>query len=188
MNKTDIVEIMSMKTTKLAVLSAAFALMMVFLVPVLTEEAQANVNAESSLPPGLRFSSLSVGLQVDEGRSRGPPVNYGQYIAWGTIPSVPSGPEKATLSAWVDNFGRIYFSFNKPTSGEPTCEVKFSDSSRLRGSCNFLQIESGPTFVNFEVQFKRQQNTDYLCDFLAKFGGLEQTKIFSKKLPLLKCK
>jgi len=61
-NKTDIVEIMSMKTTKLAVLSAAFALMMVFLVPVLTEEAQANVNAESSLPPGLRFSSLSVGL------------------------------------------------------------------------------------------------------------------------------
>ncbi len=57
MNKTDIIEIMSKRTTKLAVLSVVFVGMMVLLVPALVQESQALTTATAVSQVG-QFSDV----------------------------------------------------------------------------------------------------------------------------------
>lgn len=182
MNEPNILAIIQKRTTPLVILSTIFVGVMVLIVPTLIEEAQAIIFAEARSMPGLFFSYISA-VKMDEGRLDGTPDRSSDLIRWATVPSVPSGPEKGTLSAWINNFGRVDFSFNKPTSGENTCGVKFSGPG-LTGSCNITQAEI--PFAKFEVKFKSQQNTNNFCDLLTKFGG-EQIKFIQDKLPLLKC-
>ena len=59
MNKTDIVEIMSKRTTKLALLSVVFVGMMVALVPMIIEEVDARTNAKATSLIGP-FSNVKV--------------------------------------------------------------------------------------------------------------------------------
>lgn len=92
MNKTDILEIMPRKTTKIAVLSVVFLKMMILLVPVSTSEAGARINAKATSFIGP-FSNVKVELSKGScRRSASQPLpNVVTWETWGGSPWSPIG-------------------------------------------------------------------------------------------------
>jgi hypothetical protein len=185
MNKTDIVEIMSKKTTNLAMLSVVFVgAMMVFVIPGAIEEAEAVVHGKATAPPGTTFSDLV--SSMNDGRFTSGPriVEEGTQIIWSTAgSSFLGGNEKGWVTANVRQAGevidRVYFGFNNPISGQNTC-TPIADPGPLKVTCQ-IPPRGNTVTATFEVSFRNQNDGNSYCDLLNTFGG-EQTKAIREKL------
>jgi hypothetical protein len=179
MNKNDIIEIMQKKPTNLVVLSAVFVgMMMVFLIPIIIENAEAVINARA-ISLGDSFSNVEG--EMFAGRFIEDPRNYGQIITWRTAGNgVFGGDEFGFVHAKVGEVGEVTFVFSNPRSGPNTCDVR-TTSDLIRGTCNISRGNlADATFQIFPLG-QDNQNKKY-CDILDKFASNVQTKIIREKL------
>ena len=187
MNKTDIMGIMQVKKTQLAVLSVIFdGMMMVFLVPSLIEEAQARTDAKV-YGPALTFfdnvkSHISEGSFFRIPEARGNSITW---ITWGQSPGIESngaesGYVMADLKTWNGIFlSTVKFIFSNPEFTSNSCDAT-SSNPKYPVECWISGGFSAQLF--YSVYDRSQQDTNKFCDILSKFGGFEQTKIIREKL------
>lgn len=183
MNKTDIVEILKRRTTKLAIFSVAFVGMMVFLVPMLIDEADARINAKATSFMGP-FSDVKVELSKGSfWRSPSQPIpNVVTWETWGGKPWSPigGGSEIGIFTAKVGQQGldTVRVQFANPSSGPNTC----SADGHLFYSVT-CHITSGlSASLTITVTPRVQENNNGHCDILNKFGGIEQSNVIREKL------
>jgi hypothetical protein len=181
MNKTVIVEIMQKRTTILVVLSAVFAGVMVFLVPMLVDEADARINAKATSLIGP-FSNVKVDLFAGKfwTSPRQPSPNVVTWETWGG-PPFGGGSEIGRFSADVGGQGdRISVDFANPRfgGGPNTCDPG-QPHFNFRVTCHISSgLYSSLTII---VSPRVQQNDNSYCDILNKFAS-DQTKAIREKL------
>jgi len=174
MNKTDIIEIMSKRTTKLAVLSVVFVGMMVLLVPALVQESQALTTATAVSQVG-QFSDVKA--QIFSGQLALVPRVVGPVIGWMTTGNL-DGNERGVVSAKVAGV-EVHFVFNNPARGDNTCQATVNPSGPIHAKCH---ISQGPyASATFEVSNRNQGNDNNYCDILNKIGS-EKIKAIKEKL------
>ena len=182
MNKTDIVEIMSNKTTKLAAIFVLVgAMMMVFMVPMVSENADArtNVHAKSTAGP---FSNIKV--QLFAGKFVFGPIHYPpdqvRWETWGGNFPVGGGSEFGRFSANVGGPNNIVvIDFANPARGPNTCKVL-----EVHGGIDAKCTISGGNWAiaDFTITPRVQQADNKHCDIIDKIGGIEQTNVIREKL------
>jgi len=177
MNKTDIVEIMSNRTTQVAMLSVVFVGMMVVLVPMLIEEADARIVARAIASQPGTFTDvrgqMSTGFFV-----KSPTIeNNGAQVSWITSGG-GFGSEYGYVSA---NAGGefVVFGFSNPARGDNRC-FHATESTQVVITCSITQGNNAD--ATYRVSFIGQENNNNFCDILPKFGGLDQLKIVREKL------
>lgn len=180
MNKTDIVEIMSKKTTKLALLSVLVVGMMVFLIPMVAEEVDARINAKATSLIGP-FSNVKVEL------SRGsfwqsPSQPFPNVVTWVTWGGCPFG-FCTEIGRFTANVGpglpEVFVTFANPSSGPNTCSAS-DHIAPYRTTCHITQGISAT--LTILVTPRVQENINGHCDILTKFDGIEQTGVIREKL------
>ncbi len=183
MNKTDIVDIMQSRTTKLAILYAVFAGMMVYLVPVIVDTAEAIISGKATSTAGP-FSNLRWHLWSGAWSSL-PEINEKGEIVWntrGTGWPIP-GKENGFVTADVNKTGTagtMTFWFNSPPFGDNSC-LAIPEGGPVQGTCHIPRLGTVVT-ATYTVSPKVQQNDNKLCDLIEKFANTDQTKIIREKL------
>jgi hypothetical protein len=179
MNKTDIVEIMSKKTTKFSLLSVVVVGMMVVLVPMIIEEVDARTNAKATSLIGP-FSDVKVQL------SRGsfwtspsqPSPNVVTWVTWGGCPF----GHCSEIGRFTANVGsglpKVDVTFANPGSGPNRCSV--ADQFAYRTTCHITQGVFASLTIT--VTPRVQENNNGHCDILNKFDGIDQSKVIREKL------
>jgi hypothetical protein len=178
MNKTEIIEIMQWRTTRLAVLSVVCLGMIVFLAPGLIEEAEAAISARATSTVGDFYD---IRWQMFEGRFFGTPVHIGPVLTWATIgTSTPwgGGNEVGRVIADIGERGTVVFHFNNPARGENTCRTQVL-SGPYQATCTITQGIAAT--ATFRVTSIAQENNNSYCDILNKLGS-DQTKAIREKL------
>jgi hypothetical protein len=182
MNKKDIVEIMSKKTAKLTLLSIIVVGMMVVLVPMLIDEAEARINAKATSLIGP-FSNVEVKLFAGKfwTSPRQIAPNVVTWETWGG-PPFGGGSESGRFLANVGSGGdRIAVDFTNPRlgGGPNTCNPG-QPHFDFRVTCH---ISSGHySSLTITVTPRAQENNEGYCEVLTKFGGIEQTGVIREKL------
>lgn len=180
MNKKDIVEIMSKKTMKLALLSVVFVGMMVVLVPMIIEEVDARINAKATSLIGP-FSNVKVEL------SRGsfwqsPSQPVPSVVTWVTWGGCPFG-FCTEIGRFTANVGpglpEVFVTFANPSSGPNSCSVS-DHIAPYRTTCHITQGNSAS--LTIIVTPRVLENNNGQCDILSQFDGIEQTEIIREKL------
>jgi hypothetical protein len=167
MNKTDIVEIMSKRTTKITVLSTVFVGMMVFLVPALIEEAEARINAKATSLIGP-FTQVKVDLFAGKfwTSPRQPLPNIVTWETWGG-PPFGGGSEIGRFSAVVGSHP-ISVDFSNPRFGGGGNTCTPNQHFLITVSCH---ISSGlSSSLTITVAPRVQTNDKGYCDLLDKLG------------------
>lgn len=180
MNKTDIVEIMLKRPTKLALISVVFVIMIIVLVPVIIEEVDARTDAKATSLIGP-FSNVKVEL------SRGsfwtspsqPSPNVVTWVTWGGCPF----GHCSEIGRFTANVGaglpEVVVTFANPGSGPNSCSVGQSITP-YRTTCHITQgISASLTIM---VTPRVLENNNGYCDILDKFGGIEQTGVIRDKI------
>jgi hypothetical protein len=177
MNKTDIVEIMSKKTTQVAVLSVVIVGMMVVLVPMLIEEADARINGIAIASQPGTFSDVRGQMLTGFFLKRPTIENNGAQVSW-----ITSGGGFGSESGSV--FGRaggefVVFGFSNPARGDNRC-FHDTESTKVVITCSITQGNNAD--ATYRVSFIGQENNNKYCDLLSKFGGIDQSKLIKEKL------
>ncbi|MDF0682412.1 MAG: hypothetical protein P0116_15760, partial [Candidatus Nitrosocosmicus sp.] len=176
MYESSFPKILQNNNTKLAMLSAVFVGIMVFLVPELVEDAQARIEATASTTAGP-FSNVAG--QLIDGDWRTQPRLVGPIIFWETTGSgIFGGSERGIVTANVGLFGQVTFVFSNPSRGANTCETVVN-SGPFQGSCTITQGNSAQAV--FHVYPQAQQSESSYCGILNKFGS-EHTEVIRDKL------
>ncbi len=179
MNKTDIVEIMSKRTTKLALLSVVFVGMMVALVPMILEEVDARTNAKATSLIGP-FSNVKV--QLDRGSfwtsPRQPSPNVVTWVTWGGCPFGHCSEIGRFTADVGSGLPRVSVAFANPGAGPNSCSV--ADHIAYRTTCHITQGVSASLTIT--VTPRVQENNNGHCDILNKFGGIEPMGVIREKL------
>lgn len=190
MNKTDIVQIMSWRSTKLAVTSVVFIAMMVYLVPILINEADARTKVTITSTTGPFYNS---DVHLVRGKFWSAPTYSPpdfpfvvKWTSWGG-PPLGGGSEIGRFTADVylggAGYGHVVLEYTNPASGrgDNTCKVV----TAIRGVSATCYIP--PRGDNVDAVFtvfsnsNNQGNDNGYCDTL-KLGGIEQTKAIREKL------
>ena len=180
MNKSDIVDVMPRKTTKLAVLSVVFVGIMVFLVPALIEEADAITSGIATSTAGP-FSNVGWSLQAGYWTYT-PQLDKDGNLIWQTRGAgwpFP-GDERGFVYATVGKYDRVFFYFNNPSSGTNNCSTVVG-VGLIQASCHIPSRGSIVT-ATYSVSPKGQENNNGYCDLLDKFGDIDQSKAIREKL------
>jgi hypothetical protein len=137
MNKTDIIEIMSERITKLVLFSIVFVGMMVVLVPMLVEEVDARINAKATSLAGP-FSDVRVVLTSGSfwTSPRQPAPNIVTWETWGG-PPFGGRSEIGSMSATVgsERF-TVHFSNPRLGGGPNSCDAGQDGFTTIRVSCH----------------------------------------------------
>jgi hypothetical protein len=185
MYKSDIVEMIQLRTVKLAILSVVFVgTMMVFLIPDLIVEAEAVVHGRATAPPGTTFSDLV--SSMSDGRFTSGPriIEGGNEIVWSTAGKGPFGSnENGWVTANVRQSGeaidRAYFGFNNPILGQNSC-TPLPLTGPLKVTCQ-IPSRGNTVTATFEVTLRNQNDGNSFCDLLNTLGG-EKTQAIREKL------
>jgi hypothetical protein len=183
MNKTEAVEMLQRRTTKLAVFSAVFVGIMVVLVPILIEEADARITATAITLDGLSYTNVRGEMFL--GKFVSGPTIVGPNIKWVTMGSgiIGGGNEWGKVIAFVEGprlgGGTVEFQFFNPARGENTCSTKVDGGGSIGASCNITQ-EVHAT-ASYRVFSTSGENDNIYCNILNKFGG-DQIKVIRDKL------
>ena len=181
MHKSHIARAMQKTPIRLAVFIAAVGVMMVLLVPAITEKADARTTATATMTGCCFF--YDVQGQMTKGKFVTPPTLVGPTVLrWVTTGNLPlGGDEIGSVKAKV-NFGNIQgsveFKFSNPHIGRNTCDVITFGS--IKASCNISRSHFAT--ANFVVSPTMQGIGNKYCDILDKFDGIEQTKSIREKL------
>jgi hypothetical protein len=179
MSELYIVKTMQKSSTKLTVLSVIVG-MMIFLVPMLTEKADARTTATATMSGCCFFydvrGHMTLGKFVVS-----PTPQVGPIIKWVTAGNLfLGGSEVGSVTANV-NFGNIQgsveFKFSNPHIGSNTCDVK--TFGPIKASCSISRGDIAT--ARYHVSPLVQGNENNYCDILNKFGG-EQTIAIRDKL------
>jgi hypothetical protein len=180
MNKIGIMEMISKRNTKLAVIYALFAGMMVFPVPVIVDTAEAIISGKATSTAGP-FSNLRWHLWSGAWSSL-PEINEKGEIVWntgGTGWPIP-GKENGFVTADVNKTGTMTFWFNSPPFGDNSC-LAIPEGGSIQGNCHIPRFGTVVT-ATYTVSPKVQQNDNKFCDIIDKFASIDQTKIIREKL------
>jgi hypothetical protein len=178
MNKAYILKMMQKRTTKLAVFFVLAGVMMVFLVPMLIEEAQAATASRATTNTGS-FSNIS--WHLFEGRWTLIPSLDRGGIAWSTIgPNTPfgGGNERGVVEANVGQSGKVQFHFSNPGRGANTCSA-IVVSGPISATCHITQGDFAT--ATYSVISISQENNNKHCDILDKYSG-QYAKLIREKL------
>ena len=180
------IEIMQKRTTQLTVLSIAFVgMMMILLIPSLTGEAEAKIDAQAFAPPGTTFTDIYGRMRDGHFDVQPRPLLGGTVALWGTdSDGIFGGLEQGTVFA---NFrqpsgeivGPVSFSFTNPVTGKNTCSGA-PNRGPLMVTC-YIPSSGSSVTATYIVSF-RNQDSSTQCDILTSFGGLDQLKIIQEKL------
>jgi len=180
MNKTYIVEINSKRTTKVAVLSVVIVGMMVVLVPMLIDEADAITSGIATSTAGP-FSNVGWSLQAGYWTYT-PQLDKDGNLIWetrGTGWPFP-GDERGFVYATVGKYDKVFFYFNNPSSGTNTCST-IVGVGLIQASCHIPSRGSIVT-ATYSVSPKSQESNNEYCDILNKFDGIDQSSVIREKL------
>lgn len=188
MNKTDTVEIMSKRTTQVAMFSVVFVgMMLVFLLPNLIGVAQARIDATAYAPSGTYFSNYQV--HMDEGYFVDHFIQMTNILYWKTSGSSfgtqSNGPESGYVTADLKTImdrtlvTQVKFIFSNPALTSNSCDAT-SSNPKYPVECWISGGFNADAF--YSVTKKGQQNSKNFCDILPKLGGLDQLKIIREKL------
>ena len=171
MNKTDIVQIMSKRTTKLAILSVVFAGIMAFLVPALIEEVDAIVKGKATSTAGP-FSNIR--WHLDHGLwTITPRVDASGNLIWETRGKGWPWPghEDGTIWANVGGANRIVmFEFDSPPFGDNRCWATVL-LGPLHSTCSIPRFGTVITATYTVTPRVQEDNGNNYCDILDKYGG-----------------
>ena len=174
-------EIIQKPITKLAVLSVLLVGMMVILVPMLVDEAEARINAKATSLAGP-FSNVKVELFAGKFWSspRQPIPNVVTWETWGG-PPFGGGSEFGRFLADVGPGGdRIAVDFANPRLGGGPNTCTPSNNFLITVTCH---ISSGLySSLTITVTPRAQENSNGYCDLLDKFGGIDQSSVIREKL------
>jgi len=188
MNKKDVVEIMSKKTTKLAILSVVIVAMTAVLVPMLIEEAEARTDVTITSTAGPFFNA---DVHLVKGKfwahPRFIPQEFPMVVKWtswgGGI--VGGGDEIGRFTGNVNLLGgehpRVSLEYKNPTNVNERNECSIVVSPPLIGTCH-IPPRGWSVSAVFNITFRDQNSDNNNCDLLTKFGGLDQLKIVREKL------
>ena len=187
MTKAYMEEILQTKTTQLAVFSVVFVLMvMVFVIPALSQEANAVIIGQAFAPPGTFFTQVTWNMASGKFTQLPTEILNGAAVLWRTDSTgFFGGLEQGTVFAKVarlngQDVGPVSFSFSNPISGKNTCSGA-PNQGPLKVTCHIPSSGSTVT-ATYEVSFRDQNDNNSYCDMLTKFGGLDQSKIIREKL------
>jgi hypothetical protein len=189
MNKSDIVEIMSKKTSKLAVLSVLFVGMMAFLVPALIDKADARTAVTITSTAGPFYNT---DVHLVNGKFWSSPSYIPRefpmvvkWISWGGG-IIGGGDELGRFTGTVNLPGigpdpRVSFEYFNPTfNGGNECKVTRADFP-LVATCH-IPPNGWSVSATFTVSHRNQVGDNNYCDIQAQSGGFEQTEKIREKL------
>lgn len=174
------VEIMSKKNMKLALLSIIVVGMMIVLVPMIIREVDARINAKATSLIGP-FSNVKVELNRGsfwQSPSQ-PSPNVVTWVTWGGCPfgfCTEIGRFTANVGPGLPE---VFVTFANPSSGPNSCSVS-DHIAPYRTTCHITQGNSAS--LTIIVTPRVQENIIGHCDILNKFGGIEQTEVIRDKL------
>lgn len=189
MNETDILEVTQKQSIQLTILSVVFVgLMMVFLVPSLTEEAQAFITAKVYTPPDPFGLDNFVGTMEKGDFIKKPGYDDWSHhvVTWITAPDIflsDKGKVTADMimgnTTHVFNLGKVMFIFELPTVGSNSCDAK-STNPKYPVECWISGGYDAKLF--YSIYDGPHQNNNNHCDILNKFEGFKGAKIIREKL------
>ncbi|WP_148686033.1 hypothetical protein [Candidatus Nitrosocosmicus hydrocola] len=167
MTKSDIVQIMSKKTTKLALLSVVVVGMMVVLVPMIIEEVDARINAKAvSLAGPFEQSKVTLFAGKFWTSPRQPAPNVVTWETWGG-PPFGGGSEIGRFTAQVRG-DVISVDFSNPRFGGGPNTCTPSQNFIITVTCS---ISSGLySSLTITVTPRVLQNDNGHCDMLDRLG------------------
>ncbi len=127
MSESLFVRTIQKSTTKLVVFTL-LGTMMIFLVPMLSEKADARTEGLAiGWPPwGPKFSNVKGELDAGKWIHTPKIIGDGHYIEWQTAGSgFFGGNEKGRVLADYGPGRHVTFSWNNPSSGENTCKIQW---------------------------------------------------------------
>lgn len=183
MYKHYITRAMQKTSTKLTVffVTVGVMMMMILLVPTITEKADARTSATATMTGCCFF--YDVQGQMTKGKFVTPPTLVGPTVLkWITTGNLPlGGDEIGSVKAKV-NFGNIQgsveFKFSNPHIGRNTCDV--ITFGPIKASCNISRSHFAT--ANFVVSPMTQENDNKYCKILDKLDGIEQSNTIRDKL------
>jgi hypothetical protein len=179
MNELCFAKMIQKNRTKLAVLSVIVGTM-IFLIPILTEKADARTTATVTMSGCCFFydvrGHMTLGKFVVS-----PTPEAGPIIKWVTAGNLfLGGSEVGSVTANVrfgEVQGAVEFKFSNPHIGPNTCDVK--TFGQIKASCSISR--GSIATATYHVSPLVQENENNHCDILNKFGG-EKTKVIRDKL------
>lgn len=189
MNNTDIVEVMSKKTAKLALLSAVFVGILVFLVPALIDEADARTAVTITSTAGPFYNT---DVHLVNGKFWSAPSYIPReipmvvkWISWGGG-IIGGGDELGRFTGTVNLPGngpdpRVSFEYSNPTfNGKNECKIIRADFP-LVATCH-IPPNGWSVSATFNVSHRNQVGDNNYCDILDQSRGIEQTEVIREKL------
>jgi hypothetical protein len=179
MNEFCLVKMMQKNSVKLTMLSVIVG-MMIFLVPILTEKADARTTATATMSGCCFFYDVRGHMTL--GKFVVPPTTQaGPIIKWVTAGNLfLGGSEVGSVTANV-RFGNVQgsveFKFSNPHIGSNTCDVK--TFGQIKATCSISRGDFAT--ATYHVSPLVQGNDNNACNILNKFDG-EHTKVIRDNL------
>lgn len=157
MNETKVFKNIQKRNFQITVTSVVFVGMMMLLIPMLAEEANAVINGRATAPPGTTFSDL-IGSMSDGMFTKRPTLtDGGTQVIWSTVgKGIFGSNENGWVIANVRQSGevidRVYFGFKNPIIGQNTC-TPLADPGPLKVTCSIPPRGNTVTAI-FEVTFR----------------------------------